>query len=388
MRILFRADASIRNGTGHIVRCAALAGALRRRGAEVCFACRAEAGHLNDWLTRQGFDVHELSGEPDDIPVMETLLFTLNKPIDWLIVDHYHLDARWESALRHWVKRIFVIDDLANRPHDCDALLDQNRLTESVPEGAIVGRNDGTGPYQSLISPRTRLLLGPRYALLRPPFAQAHERLKWERDERTGPARRILAFFGGTDPTGETVRAIESLDRLACSAPELRLQADVVVGGGNPRRREIERLCAERPHLRFHCQTEDMAGLMASADLSVTAGGGTTWERLCLGLPGLVVAVADNQIALSREVALAGAQVFLGRSVALSESSSTGDFSIPSPALYDEPVVTVELLQAALARWTIDEVGRRRMMQEAFARVDGRGADRVADFLCSSDFCL
>jgi UDP-2,4-diacetamido-2,4,6-trideoxy-beta-L-altropyranose hydrolase len=356
-----------------------LADALRRRGADVRFVCRAEEGHLNGWLTQQGFEVHALPGEPDELPAMNALLDTLEQPPDWLVVDHYRLDARWESTLRPRVGRIFVIDDLADRPHDCDALLDQNRLENST------GTGEGTGPYHARVSPQTRLFLGPRYALLRPPFAQARERLKTEREERVGPVQRLLAFFGGTDPTGETFRAVEALDRLALSPSAAGADkpgppmADIIVGSGNPRRKEIAQLCAERPHLRFHEQTEDMAGLMTAADLAITAGGATTWERLCLGLPGLVVAVAGNQIALSREVASAGAQVFLGRSERLAD-----DALPPDPETEALPVVTVDLLHAALVRWTADAPGRRRMSRRALSLVDGRGAERVAAFLVLS----
>ncbi len=362
MQVFLRADASVTIGTGHIVRCATLAGALHQRGIEVAFACVPQTGHLNDWLKSQGFTVYSLPDQSSE--AMLALLEMHSLHPDWLIVDHYGLNRHWETAMRQAVGRILVIDDLVSCAHDCDALLNQNSLDS----------RQTLARYQAILPetlPKTiRYLLGPQYALLRPSFIEARQVLRQDqyRHRRwNGPVRRLLVFMGGTDPTGETRRILNGLkDRSGA------LVVDVVVGAGNPQREAIAQACAMHPLWRFHCQTEAMADLMMKADFAMTAGGATTWEKLCLGLPSLVIAVADNQFEVSREVSTAGAQAFLGVSPALASTAS------------DWPVATDERLYAVLLdEWLSDSSAeaRQAMAQKALFLVDGQGAERVADFL-------
>jgi UDP-2,4-diacetamido-2,4,6-trideoxy-beta-L-altropyranose hydrolase len=190
------------------------------------------------------------------------------------VVDHYALDARWESSMRNVVKKIMVIDDLADRLHDCDVLLDQNFYT------------DMSCRYDGKVPPHCQLLLGPRYALLRDEFRQLHEQVM----PRSGRVKRVLVFFGGVDFDNYTERAIEVL----ASIGDQNWHVDVVIGAHHPHREEVEAICSEQ---RFvcHVQTSRMAELMALADVAIGAGGTATWERCCLGLPTLTLCVADNQ---------------------------------------------------------------------------------------------
>ena len=167
--------------------------------------------------------------------------------------------------------RLLAIDDLADRRHDCDLLLDQN-LRES-------------DPYRTLTPQRCRTLLGPRHALLRDEFRAARQGAA----VRDGCLRRILVFFGGSDPTGDTMKAVQALATLP------PVQADVIVGAMNPARAAIEAACAAHAHLHFACQVQDMAGRLAAADLAIGGGGTSAWERMAVGLPALVVEQADNQ---------------------------------------------------------------------------------------------
>lgn len=192
------------------------------------------------------------------------------------MVDSYALDHKWEKFLRPHVNKIMVIDDLANRAHDCDLLLDQNYYRD------IEHRYDGLLPLTC------RKLLGPEYALLRPEFHQAKKNLR----KRDGKIRRILVFFGGSDPSNETKKALQAIKLL--NRPEIAV--DVVVGAGNPHREEIKQICSEMPNTTYYCQVENMAELMAAADLAIGAGGVTTWERLYLELPTIAIAVAENQV--------------------------------------------------------------------------------------------
>jgi UDP-2,4-diacetamido-2,4,6-trideoxy-beta-L-altropyranose hydrolase len=311
------------------MRCATLARTLTEQGAEVTFACRRLPGDRVDWLQSQGWPVLALDA-------MDATGF--DGQFDWLVVDHYGLDASWETAMRAVAGRIMVIDDLADRLHDCDVLLDQNYYRDQVQR------------YVRWVPVACRQLLGPEFALLRPEFAAARTEARFrERIER------ILITFGGSDPTGETFKALEALRQLSWSD----VQVDVVAGASNPRLAELEALCVTWDGVHLHRHVDDMASLMASADLAASAGGTTTWERLCMGLPGISIAVADNQVELSRDLAEAGYQIFLGASDA----------------------VDVAMLTRALQHLSENPAERARMAQQGRHLVDGRGAMRVARML-------
>jgi UDP-2,4-diacetamido-2,4,6-trideoxy-beta-L-altropyranose hydrolase len=226
-----------------------------------------------------------------------------------------------------------AIDDIANRRHDCDLLLDQNVLS---------GTDSG---YLDLIPRHCRLLLGPHYAMLRPEFAKARANLS----QRDGDLKRIFVFFGGSDPTNETTKAIEGL--LQLDRPNLII--DVVVGSANPHREQVCKLCESSPNLTYHCQVDNMAELMAKADVSIGAGGSASWERCCLSLPAIVTVLADNQEAIAASLANIGALCNLGRSSNLSPS----DYS------------------AAITGLTQPDL--RHMARMAGALVDGQGTQRL-----------
>lgn len=297
MRIAIRTDASLQIGTGHLARCQSLADALARRGAQVIFVCRHLTAGAAERLQAAGHTVACIdgAGQPDELAhaawlggaqaedAMRTRAALADRAPDWLIVDHYALDARWERALRAVAARIMVIDDLADRAHDCDLLLDQNLY----PDMAL--------RYAQRVPAAARLLLGPRYALLRPEFAAVHGR------RRDGVVRRVLVFFGGVDAANQTGRVIALLQRALPAQAEV----DVVIGAAHPHRAGIEADCARSGYC-CHVQTNRMADMMAAADLSIGAGGTAVWERCCTGLPALVWPVADNQRAQVATAADAG----------------------------------------------------------------------------------
>lgn len=317
MRIVFRTDASLQIGSGHVMRCLTLADELRQRGADVSFICREHPGHLCSLIEDKGYPVARLpqagngvtaTSEDDghaawlgvawEEDAVETVAVIEESKPEWLIVDHYALDRRWEETLRPYVGRIMVIDDLADRPHDCDLLLDQNLYGEMERR------------YNNLLSESCKRLLGPRYALLRPEFAAARTGLR----QRSGEIKRVLVFFGGVDPTNETVKALQAVAGIR----DRQFEVDVIVGGGNPQREEIETLCAADNSFHYHCQVDNMAELMAAADLAVGAGGTATWERCAVGLPSIVTAVADNQKELAETGARNGLHFYMGEALAVS----------------------------------------------------------------------
>ena len=317
MRIAFRADASTVAGTGHVVRCLALAGAARRAGWHAEFVCREYPGHIAQVIRAEGFGVHLLSA-PRDIAApagdsyaawlgvsqeqdaQETAAALQNSGIDWLVADHYALDAQWEGALLSLVPRLLVVDDLANRAHVCRVLLDQSFDSTGTPR------------YAGLLPPECVQLLGPRHALLRPDFgALRPESLA----RRAAPVLdRLLVFMGGSDPHNETARALQGLSQ----AKRPLRHIDAVVGQGYPFLDDLRKQAqACRVPVQLHVQTSRMAQLMAQADFAVTSGGGVSWEKCTLGLPSMVTIVGDNQSLIAHELASAGAQVTIGRADAI-----------------------------------------------------------------------
>lgn len=307
--VAIRVDSSEQIGSGHLMRCLTLAERLRKKSAEVHFISRDLAGSLHRLVEEHGFPLHLLPQHEEDtnltgyaawltvpqaVDAEETgEILSRMQPVNRLVVDSYALDAVWEQRLRPLVREIFVIDDLANRPHECDILLDQNFYREMWHR------------YDGLVPPTCKLLLGPSHALLREEFYEAREHLR----ERDGILCRILVFYGGSDATRETEKAIRALVQLQLPS----IAVDVVVGGSNPCRASIEELCAAHDFLYYHCQVSNMAELMARADLCLGAGGTTTWERCFLGLPAIVTAVAENQIQICEDCAEAGYICYLGR---------------------------------------------------------------------------
>jgi UDP-2,4-diacetamido-2,4,6-trideoxy-beta-L-altropyranose hydrolase len=309
MRVFIRADASVQIGSGHVMRCLTLADSLTTKGLEVLFISRELPGNLCDLVQEKGYKVYRLpykesliSGDTCwEADAAETeKIIKENGGGDWLVVDHYYLDCRWERQLRQFIKKVMVIDDLADRPHDCDLLLDQNLYKN------LESRYDG------LLPKNCNKLLGPRYALLRQEFAEARNNPR----SRDGQVRRIFIFFGGCDVTNETAKALEAMRLL--NRPEIAL--DVVVGVTNPHKADIKEICASMPNASYHCQVGNMAELMSNADLAIGAGGTTTWERCFLGLPSLTIVLAENQREVTTSAATAGATLYLGQN---SEVSST-----------------------------------------------------------------
>ncbi len=294
MNIVFRTDASINVGTGHVMRCLTLADELRQKGTDINFVCREEPGNLISYIENRGYKIHQLPGEIDidtDRKLTKEILSKYESTHDWLIIDHYDIDISYESPLRDHVKKVMVIDDLANREHDCDLLLDQNY-------SKIDNRYNGLVPENCI------QLLGSEYAMLRPQFQKARENLrKWD-----GGVNRILVFMGGADSkniTSKALRAIHMLDRSD-------IAIDVVVGDLNQYHDEMKILTSKMPNTICHHNVEDMAEMMASADLSIGACGITTWERCCVGLPTITIILAENQKDVSENLDKEGALINLG----------------------------------------------------------------------------
>ena len=359
-RIAFRTDGSLLMGSGHVMRCLTLAEALKAQGAECHFISRAHPGHLLKLIRQRGFAVTalpvELPQPPGDTqaasanpkePVHaswlgcdwqtdaeQTRAILVRLQPDWLVVDHYALNHRWENVQRLSVGRIMVIDDLADRTHDCDLLLDQNLVAQMHTR------------YADKVPAACGLLLGPKYALLQPIFAKLHDRMP----PREGNVQRIFIFFGGADRDNLTGRSLSAF--LSLNWPDI--EVDIVITDKCPHEAVIRQQAAGYANIHLHSGLQTLAPLMAKADLAIGAGGATSWERLCLGLPTLVVILAENQRPIADELGQRGLIRWLGHQDAVDQTTIARALD--------------KLIQKGLDEdWSL----------RCFATVDGKGVNRV-----------
>lgn len=296
MRVAFRADASIQIGTGHVMRCLTLADALTEKRAECQFICREHPGNLISYIREKGYVVHTLpvstvsenhdcalahaawlgSSQREDAEQCAPLLEQIHP--DWFILDHYALGHQWESALRPYGKKLMVIDDLADRQHDCDLLLDQT-----------YGR--AATDYRPLVPKTCRLLCGSQYALLRPEFARWRS---YSLARRKVPVlKHLLINLGGVDKDNVTSKVLQALNQCILPAD---CDITVVMGTTAPWIEEVRTLALTLPwSTSVLVGVGNMAQLMADSDLAIGAAGATSWERCCLGLPTLMLVLAENQ---------------------------------------------------------------------------------------------
>lgn len=339
MKVLFRADSSLEIGSGHVQRCLALAAALSAKGASCIFAARDLPGNANALITASGQSLVTLSpraaeAEADAAEVAATMG---RSQVDLVVVDHYALDGRWQDAFKPFARRCAVIDDLANRPHRCDTLID---VTPGANRMAL---------YDRLVPADALLLLGPRYAILRPEFRLLRAAMR----PRSSALDRMLISFGAIDAGNHSTLAWRAVRAVAGDA-----QIDIVLGGNAPHRQQLQEAIRGDKRTTLHIDTPEMAKLMAAADLAVGAGGTTSWERACLGLPAIVTAIADNQRDNIQALADVGAAV----PVAVGD-----DYA--------------ERLQIAVAALQADPHQLAAMSRAASDLVDGKGAERLASIL-------
>jgi UDP-2,4-diacetamido-2,4,6-trideoxy-beta-L-altropyranose hydrolase len=334
------------------MRCLTLADELRDTGVIANFICYDFPGSIVGFIKQSGYSVHVLSYPlledeaiashyehvkrywKDDAEQTKAILAAADE-IDWLVIDHYSIDKRWESYVSSHVKQMMVIDDMADRKHICILLLDQNYSLKP-------NRYDGLVPDNCI------KLLGPRYALLRPQFREMRKIMRG----RSGEVRRVLVFMGGIDLSNETAKvlaAIKLLDRPG-------IDVDVVLGDAAPHKTDVKKLCASMPNVAFHCQVENMAQFMARADLAIGASGSATWERCCMGLPSIVIVIAENQKKPAESLHEKGIVVNLGWHEELNEKDISHAVKC--------------LIADAAARKAMEDLGK--------GLVDGEGAERVA----------
>lgn len=357
-KVIFRVDASLRIGTGHVMRCITLADELIATGAQCQFICREHEGHLIDQLRSRGFVVYALevlsssdlanpnlahsdwlgATQEDDAAQCERILADIRP--DLLVVDHYGLDMRWERSLSPYCGMLMVIDDLADRQHACDILLDQTFGRECAD-------------YQLLVSNECLILCGSQYALLRPEFARYRTDSLSRRDHPS--LRELLITMGGIDIDNVTGRVLDLLNNSALPSD---CQITIVMGHNAPWLDDVKKAVSKMPwQTQVLVGVTNMAQLMAKSDLAIGAAGATAWERCCLGLPTVLLVLADNQKKIAAGLHASGAAEL----VDLRFMSAQAGFS--------SRIFEVKTLQ--------------KMSKAASDVTDGKGAERVRRFILS-----
>lgn len=343
MQIVFRTDASVQIGTGHVMRCLTLADGLRSEGADCVFICQGLTGHLLDLILERGHHAMLLdTTESFQTDATNSQRAIGSRPVDWLVVDHYALDHRWEKVMRSFCHKLMVIDDLADRRHDCDLLVDQN-----------LGR--AAEDYDKLLPHHANTLIGPRFALLRPEFAALREESLARRKQPW--LQHLLITLGGVDKNNLTSDVLQTL--RICNLPT-DLRITVVMGTHAPWLKQVHATAEAMPRrTQVLVNVNDMARLMTDSDLVIGAAGGTAWERCSLGLPSLVITAAENQ---------RGGAVALQKNGAAYLIESTRDIAalIENPLLSGSQPTWLKQLSAAAAAitdgkgssWVIEEMRR------------------------------
>lgn len=361
MKVVFRVDASLQIGTGHVMRCLTLADVLAERGAECHFICRVHPGNLIDLVRSKGYAAYALPCESSKSPIDGRLhhagwlgatqqhdaqaCFPILQAIqpDWLIVDHYALDSEWELELKPHYRQLMVIDDLADRFHQCDLLLDQT-----------FGRD--TADYHDWVPTHCTLLCGAQYALLRPEFATLRP---YSLQRRGNPKlRHLLITMGGVDKDNATGQVLDAL--RSCPLPA-DCMITVVLGATAPWLSEVNIQAQAMPWFtKVLVGVSDMARLMADSDIAIGAAGATSWERCCLGLPTAMLVLAENQ---------SYAAGLLDQAQAARVLHLSGSLTNEMVAFIGEAIGSKDYL--------------RRLGESASAITDGAGSQRTVDWLTS-----
>jgi UDP-2,4-diacetamido-2,4,6-trideoxy-beta-L-altropyranose hydrolase len=323
---LFRCDASPTIGAGHVTRCLALAEILSETGWRIAFTVRPETVQTVPALAASGFKVRVLG---DSNHELEALCAETSGNADLLVVDHYQWDVAVEQACRSFARKILVLDDATGRDHDCDVLID---AAAAGPEA-----------YAGHVPAHARVLAGPAYALMRRSFVLHRPAALARRDGR--PVKEILVSCGATDPTNVTSLVLDALDDVAHD-----VTVTVVLSSRAPKVDDVRRRL--RGKARLLLDADNMADLMSYADLAIGAPGASAYERAVLGLPSILVTLADNQRGIARLMEEAGAAA---------DGGVIDDGFAPR-------------LGRIVERLLADGWARTRMAQAASALIDGRGA--------------
>ncbi len=311
MKIFIRTDSSHKIGTGHVVRCINLANLLKSKYSDITFICRKLSGSISNRILSYGFKLIELprqikrNSEIQNIQnenvwlnvsyikdVKETISVIKDYKVNWLIIDHYGIDFQWQKQIRKKVNRIMVIDDLANRIHDCDILLDQNYV------------NNINNRYSKKVPDNCNLLLGPKYALLSKDYKDSKTFSRNFKRSR----RHILLFFGGSDSQNLTTRILNIL----LTIEQNLMSVNIVINKNNHQYDRLCKIIEDYNNVIIHTNLPSLSGLIKKSDFAIGSGGVNLLERCVYGLPSIVITTADNQKESSKSLNDIGAINLIG----------------------------------------------------------------------------
>lgn len=344
-----RVDSSARIGTGHLVRCLTLANKLRSRGEDVIFLSQSLANDMSSQVTDAGFEVLNVDTSrtnhesPEERDALESLRLIKSRSINRVILDHYDLSLGWEEQIGKEVDQVFVIDDLFHRRHHSDLLLNQNLVPPN--DDAYSGSDHGA----------RHVLIGPKFALLQDEYAS----VRTIRPADNSRVERISVFMGGSDPDNATDLVLRSLNAIDLTD----IAVDVVIGQANSHRTQLVEKFGSNPAFTFHTGFSSLATLFNESDLALGAGGTTNWERMCLGVPSIVIDIAENQREICVELARAGLIEYLGSFQSVRQTD----------------------IQNAVEKLRSDQDRRNQYSWQGQIAVDGLGTNRIVETLLPSD---
>jgi UDP-2,4-diacetamido-2,4,6-trideoxy-beta-L-altropyranose hydrolase len=347
VNIVFRVDSSSKIGTGHVMRCLTLAKELQK-SSNIKFICRNREGNLINKIESEGYQVFELEKHTiDDSLKVDWLGTTQEKEIldsekilreikpDLLIVDHYGIDSYWHKRMYKFSKKIFVIDDLANRNYNCDILLDQNFFKNTKIR------------YKKLVKDSCKLLLGPKYALLRDEFATKYQ------NSNSLEINRILVYFSGTNIKNNLLKVVDGIS----SCKKDKINIDIILGKNFFLKDELINFFSDMKNIFFYDFVDNMSEIMNNSDLYIGSAGTTTWERSSTGLPSIVISVAENQIEPMNALSEAGLSFYLGSQ----EKVTSYEIAQNLNYIFDNPNIL------------------KKMRKDNMELVDGKGVSRCVN---------
>ncbi|MDA9288780.1 UDP-2,4-diacetamido-2,4,6-trideoxy-beta-L-altropyranose hydrolase [Amylibacter sp.] len=355
--IFFRVDASTEIGSGHVMRCLTLANILVEKGLRCEFICRKHDGHLTQFIKDKGFNVYNLNkskmtsyieddylswlGETEENDAFECIKILKIHSVSWVVVDHYGIGKNWEKLIKNYCNKLFSIDDLADKIHDCDALLDQT-----------YGRNKND--YIDLVPDNCDIFTGSRYALLRSEFSVHRPKSLSRRED--GSIKKVMINLGGVDKNNHTLAILNILEKM----DDLKnINFSVVLGSSAPNLESVQEKCLKhRYNIELLVAVDNMAELMSNCDLAIGAAGTTTWERCCLGLPTILLTLAKNQKHIVDNLSKENIALV----ISLSDCLESTLMSNIRKCLYEKETLA-------------------NMTNSSIALVDGNGANKIALYL-------
>ena len=348
MKFAFRVDSSYQIGSGHLMRCITLAKALKDKNIESIFISIKNKDDMSSLIKKNNFKILNINNKKKDkknsfswkFDAEETQKKIKDEKISHLIVDHYEIDEKWEKYLYKDLKKLIVIDDLADRRHFCDALIDYSLPIKN---------------YLKLVPSHTEILAGPKFALLDRSFIKERKKAKHQKENLKSKKLTFYVSFGASDFTQETEKTLMALKKLGNN---LSFKANIIVGKNNKQKKDIEKLCSKEVAFSYYEQPEKVASIMSKSNFGIGSPGTTTWERCCMGLPSILISVADNQIEIGKACNKSKIAKYLGDS----KKISSNDLKDSILEMLKNPTKMFEYKQVGLK--LIDGIGTRRVLSK------------------------